>query len=354
MRRSVLGIALTCWRLALLAVPMIGTGCERDASGESRAYAALPGVVSAHQAPTAALDSDSSSEAMRGSATGTDLPRDYPAAPLLDPSERDLPVAGSLRIVSAAPSVTEILAALGLRAAIVGRTRYCTHPPGIEEIPSFGALLDVSSETLLALRPDMVIISGRSRSIADRLAPLKIRVESVPDDSLDDIFTAIRRMGDLCGRPKSARLLCESLREDLAGVTRRLGGGRSLRVLIATGPLPNPPRAPFVAGPGSFYHELIELAGHRTALPPDAAAFAELSLESLLAINPDVILELAPDAHSSDARSALTRWGMVGPLDAVKRGRVIAIAGPETFVPGPRIARVYAGMLAQLSPFAKP
>lgn len=354
MRRRLCGIASGCWRVALLTVPVLSAGCDRSVSSEGRAYAASPPADADTNAPTAIHVSDVSGDASRRSAAAFALPRDYPATPLLDPSERDLPVPGSLRIVSAAPNVTEILAALGLRQAIVGRTRYCTHPPGIEEIPSFGALLDVSAESLLALKPELVILSGRSRSIADRLAPLKLHIESVPDDSLEDIFRAIQRIGDLCGRPKSARLLCENLRADLVDVTRRFGGGRSLRVLVATGPLASPPRAPFVAGPGSFYQELIERAGHRGALPADAAAFGELSLESLLAIDPDVILELDPDARSSDARAALARWGQVGPLAAVRRGAVRVVAGPETFVPGPRIARVYAAMLAQLAPFAAP
>jgi iron complex transport system substrate-binding protein len=280
--------------------------------------------------------------------------RDYPADPLIDPAERDLPIPSSMRIVSAAPSVTEILAALGLRDAIVGRTRYCTHPPGIEEVPSFGALLDISTESLLASKPSLIIISGTSRSIADRLAPLKIPVESVPDDSLEDVFSAIQRIGDLCGRPKTAALLCKNLRDDLDSVVSRFGGGNALRVLVATGPLANPPRAPFVAGPQSFYDELLEMGGHRNALPDEAASFGELSLEMLLSINPNVIVELDPDAATNDPADALARWGTIGPLDAVRNRRLIVLPGPAPFVPGPRIARVYQELLSQLASLAVP
>ena len=77
--------------------------------------------------------------------------RDWVREPLIDESERDV---APLRIVSAAPNVTEICCALGLRSAMVGRTRYCDYPPEIERVSSIGALNDVNVEVLTRLGPE--------------------------------------------------------------------------------------------------------------------------------------------------------------------------------------------------------
>ena len=260
--------------------------------------------------------------------------------PVIDPDERDAP---ALRIVSAAPNVTEICCALGLRSALVGRTRYCEYPPEVASVPSIGALIDVNVEALLALKPELILVSGTSRSQLDRFAPLNVRIESVPDDNLDDLFTAIRRIGELTGRPRTAAQLCERIRADLTAVTEAFADVAPARVLLLTATLSDPPRPPYVAGPGSFYDDLLKLAGHRNVLTGDQSAFGPLSLEFIVHAAPDAIIELDPDGKSrpngdADARAA---WSKVGGLRAVVERRVHVLSGPEHYLLGPRIALTY-------------
>lgn len=264
--------------------------------------------------------------------------RDWPANPVVDPGERDAP---RLRIVAAAPSVTEICCALGLREQLVGRTRYCTHPPGVEHVPSFGALVDTNVELLLEQKPDLILLSGNSRLLLERLAPLGIRLESVPDGSSSDVFSAIERIGRLTGRPKTAQRLIESIRRELEEVAAAFRDAPSRRVLILTGTLSSPPSPPFVAGPGSLYDDALRLAGHRNAAPPGGPAYGMLSLESILEADPEVILELDPDGRARPAgdADALAAWSAVGPLQAVSSRRVHVVVGPDYYVPGPRIAQ---------------
>ncbi len=269
--------------------------------------------------------------------------RDYAADPDIAPAERDAPAP---RLLSAAPNLTELCCALGLRGALVGRTRYCLHPPGVASVPAVGALNDLNAEILPGLRPDLVLVSGTSRAIRDRLAQLGLRFESLPDTRLDDLFTSIRRLGELTGRPQTAAALAAALRDDLAAVTRRYAAAPPRRVLLLTGPLPDPPTQADAAGPGSFYDDLLRLAGHTNAAADTARPFAPLGLEAVVAADPDVIIELAPDrrARPGGDADAARAWARVGRLRAVAAGRVHVLIGPEHFLLGPRIAHTYAAL----------
>ncbi|MBW7906448.1 MAG: helical backbone metal receptor [Phycisphaerae bacterium] len=263
--------------------------------------------------------------------------RDWPSEPCTDPADAGAP---RLRIVSAAPSVTEICCALGLCDQLVGRTRYCVHPPGVSDVPSIGALLDTNVEALLALKPDLVILAGTSRLMADRLAPLPLRIESVPDAALEDIWTSVRRVGELTGRRRSAQRLIDGIRAELDAVVLQRKRRDAPRVLIVPGVLATPPAPPTVAGPGSFYDDLLKLGGLRNAAPEGHRGFAALSLEALTRIDPDVIIELDPDgrARPGGHADALAAWSAVGPLHAVRERRVFVLCGGEHYLPGPRIA----------------
>ncbi|MBU0637741.1 MAG: ABC transporter substrate-binding protein [Planctomycetes bacterium] len=249
----------------------------------------------------------------------------------------------ALRIISAAPNITEVCCALGLRSQLVGRTRYCVYPPGIETVPSIGALIDTNIEALLDLRPELVLLAGRSRSMTERLAPLGLRLESLPDNSLADVFDTIERVGALTGRSATARQLCAALRADLDHVARRFADVPRARVLLLIGTLADPPTPPFVAGPGSFYDDLLRRAGHDNIVPPGARALGPLSLEFILRSDPDVIIELDADgtARPNGSASAQAVWRQVGQLQAVKTVRIYVLTGPEHFLAGPRIAHTF-------------
>lgn len=313
---------------AWLACAGLLAGCSRGAE--------TPGDGDVRPAPSLAPDS-----------AGAPRLTDWPSAPPVEASERP----PQLRILSAAPSVTEICCALGLREQLVGRTRFCVHPPGIEALPSIGALLDTNIESLLAVHPDIVILSGNSRLIAERLGSLPLKQVSVPDASVDDVLTAIRTVGALTGRSRTAERLTRGIQAELAEVSERCGVAGAPRVLLLLDVLATPPAPPSVAGPGSFYADLLKLAGVRNAAPPDSAPFAPLSLEVILSIDPDVIIELDPDGSrrpNGDA-DALAAWRNVGPLSAVQGGRIRVIKGSRHYVPGPRIAGTLQAICSAIS-----
>ena len=107
----------------------------------------------------------------------------------------------------------------------------------------------------------------------------------------------------------------------------------------------------FAAGPGSFYDDLIRLAGHRNAAAVGGRAYAPLSLEAILTTDPDVIIELTPDGTTRTEGDAQARriWGKVGPLRAVEAGRVHVLQGQAHFILGPRIAQTFEALCATIA-----
>lgn len=300
--------------------------------------------ASCRESPTPSSTTTSPAASQPASAALTDHVRH----PRVDPAERNAP---RLRLVSMAPRVTETICALGMADWLVGRTTYCNWPPEVRDVPALGALVDTNVEALAALRPDLIVLSGRSGLQAERLRGAGLRFESVPDVGLADVFAAARRIGDLTGRRRTADALCDAVQADLEAVARRYRSARGASVLIVVGVLGNPPAAPFSAGPGSFYDEMLTLLGARNAAKLDAA-FGPLSLEVVVATDPDVIVELDPDgAHrpGGDA-DAVAAWARVGDLAAVRRGRVRVLVGPQHYLAGPRIAETADALGRAISP----
>lgn len=302
------------------------------------------GCVGACNPPTSLANHAATQPSIRGAT-------DWVLMPMVSKDEQ---ARCPLRIVSAAPVVTEICFALGVGDAVVGRTRYCTYPPAAEAIPSIGSLTDANIELLLSLHPDLILISGTSQDMTDRFRAAELRFESIPDETLDDIFAGIRRVGELVGRPRTAELLASSIQRELEEAARESPTRRPQRVLLLTGTLSDPPQPPFVAGPGSFYDDLIRMAGHENVVK-ERSAFGPLSFEAILEADPDVIVELDPDgaARPEGDKSARHAWREFDALRAVRSGRVRELRGPEHFLPGPRIvfvARALWRAIAQETP----
>ncbi|MBP7935190.1 MAG: ABC transporter substrate-binding protein [Phycisphaerae bacterium] len=265
-------------------------------------------------------------------------PKDYVAHPEVDPAEAGC---GPARIISLAPSITEIVCALGLRDRLVGRTPYCLHPPDIESVTAVGALQDPNFEKIKSLSPDLVLVTANSGRLADGLRQLGIRHQSVPHDTLEEIYQAIDRVGRLCDRPATAARLVTVIRADVETLRAAAAGHILVRrpVLVALGELPVPPKAMWVAGPGSFLAGQIELAGCvNAAAGMLKVSHGELSLEGLRAANPAVILEFRARADERAMLDLYRAWSELGDLEAIRLQRVRSLGGMEWLSAGPRIA----------------
>jgi iron complex transport system substrate-binding protein len=215
------------------------------------------------------------------------------------------PVGPARRVVSLAPSTTELTFALGAGKRVVGVSRFDDYPREVAALPKVGGFLDLNLEAVLALSPDLVVtITTRgARPALERLAAHGVSVLTVASDRLEDYAPAVTALGDALGEQESARALITRLEDELARVrTRYATISPSPRVLCIVGHAPL-----VVAGPGSFIAQLLPAVGARNAIA-EGGEFPQLGLESLAQLAPDVLVDLAPDPGGTFA-AQLARLG---------------------------------------------
>ncbi len=281
------------------------------------------------------------------SAAALEPPTDYAAHPVVHPEEVHR---GPRRVISIAPSITELCAALGLADRLVGRTQYCTHPPGVRHATVIGAYADTNMEMIIALNPDIVLITDSSPKLQDQLNGLGLHYATVPDSTLNDVFVAINTVGTLLERPRTAAMLLDRLQRDLEGLRQQRRRSNS-RVLFTFSPLPPEAEAIYVAGPGGYLDSLLELAGYTNAVAGYLdAPWGKISVESLLNISPDQILEIRPPDHPPVTARLYQGWSVLSTVPAIRQQRVRSLSSTAIAKPGPRINVALFEIISALEP----
>lgn len=265
-----------------------------------------------------------------------------------DDNGRTVRLAGpARRVVSLVPSATETLLALGARERVVGRTRYDTDPR-IADVPSVGGGLDPSVETLLSLRPDLVISwdAGKSPGLRERLEQAGIAVFEVETTDTADVFRNIERLGSLIGRRPASDSLAAAIRLDLRAVRAAVAGRRRPSVLYVVWSDP-----PTTAGPNTFITQVIGLAGGRTIFPDLRADWPQVSMEEIVRRQPELVLLPVGENRRHSLRRLLDAPGW-RELEAVREGRIVEVPADLLSRPGPHLAQAARAMRAALHPDA--
>ena len=253
------------------------------------------------------------------------------------------------RIVALMPSATETLLALGARDRLAGRTDFDAGM-GIDSLPSVGGGLTPSVETIVSLRPDLVIgwETEGPAALRDRLTGVGIPVFAVKTEDTTDVFRAIRNLGRLTGLERAADSVSASLRGELEAVRRSVEGRPRPTVFYVAWYDP-----PTTAGPKTFITQLIETAGGSPAFPDATALWPNVSLEELVRRQPDFLV--VPDAGAGGARVAeLRRTPGWRELRAFSEGRAVTIPDRVVNRPGPRIGEAARALRDALHPEAAP
>jgi iron complex transport system substrate-binding protein len=246
------------------------------------------------------------------------------------------------RIAVLVPSLTSTTVALGGADRIIARTRWDTDPR-LADVPSAGDALTPSVEWLLARRPDLVLVwaDGDVRDVARRLTDFGVAVYGARVETIADIDRSIANLGVLLGAGAAADSLRRAIDEGLAEVRTAVSGRPAPAVAYLIGLDP-----PTVAGPGSYVHELIEIAGARNAFGDLRVRWPPLSLEELVRRQPDVLVVATGGIDAGSAAADLARRPGWRELHAVRSGRVIHVDPGLFNRPGPEIVRA-ARELAQ-------
>ena len=246
----------------------------------------------------------------------------------------DRPACAS-RVVSLSPHATQGLFALGAGASVVGVDDFSSEPPEAHGLPHLGAYID----------PDLVVLAATQGALAERLELLELSTLVVPDTRLDDVFVSLEALGTAVCRPERAVELVGRLRDELAGVASR--GGRPVRAVLVVDRPAGELRQFYVAGPDNFLGDLLVAAGAENVFADAPNPFPQVSLEPIVAADPDLVLELVPGADAATAAERVEAWRTVAPgLRAVRHGAVAALTERWLPIPGPWVGRGAARLAA--------
>ncbi len=236
------------------------------------------------------------------------------------------------RIVSLAPSITEMLFSLGLDEQIVGVTEFCDYPEAAKTKAKVG-YSNPSVEALVALRPDLVLAPREflRPDLRAKLEQLKIPIYVLEAKTLDHIPLQIQTLGKMLERPSVANDVAQSIRQRMADVQSKAKTLPPKRVLYV---LNNQPL--ITVGPGSFIHQMIIVAGGINVAAQAGAPYPRLSMETVLKEDPEVIVFPVGEVEAVP-RSEQQQWRRWESISAVKQQRFHEVSSNLLNRPGPRI-----------------
>jgi iron complex transport system substrate-binding protein len=265
--------------------------------------------------------------------------------------ERDQETArpGSRRVISLSPSTTEAVFAVGAGANLVGRSRYCDYPPEASGLPAVGGYADPSVEAVLGLSPTLVVGARgpAGPALEQALRARGIETYFPETESMAQIEEMLAELGRRLGADAGASRAIARIRARRKAVESAFQGRPRVRaaLLFDTGPI-------VAAGPGSFPDELIRLAGGDNVIAR-GGAYPTLSVEHLLALDPDVLVDGAAEVHEGAAPGASRLAALRDApgwreLRAMREGRVRLLGSAAALRPGPRIGEGLAALARAL------
>jgi iron complex transport system substrate-binding protein len=270
---------------------------------------------------------------------------------------RMMPVWQCRRIVSMAPSITETLYALGLGERVVGVTWDCRYPPEVVDKTRIGGCYDPNFETILALKPDLVILSEEHEQALSAFEKLEIETLVVSHKTIEGVIDSFRTIGRVCGKGAEGRRMAYGYENRLGRIhdrTRLLTRPRVLLALnrvVGRGHLDNV----CIAGADNYLNRIIELAGGENACQEAGDRYPIVSPEGIVCLNPEVIVDVTPrrSLKQSGNEALVADWSELKQLGAVRSGRVVVLDEDYAVVPGPRFIGLIEDLARAIHPEVK-
>ncbi len=257
---------------------------------------------------------------------------------------------GPERIVSLAPSNTELLYALGLGNKVVGVTEVCDFPVEVAKVEKVAGFNSVNLEKIAAVKPDLVLAArGNDIEGIRSLRELGIRVFSLDIQSLQQLLQAVDRVGALCGVEAEAARLRGGLDKRIQNVADRLAQAQG-KPRVLWGYWSDPV---YTAGPGTMIDDVITQAGGFNVASAAERAWPQVGLETILSWAPEVIVTTyLPTGQDSLATEILRLqktdgWKMV---PAISDSRLYYIEADWLMRPGPRLVNAYEQLARTIHP----
>ena len=267
----------------------------------------------------------------------------YPIT-ITDGAGRDVTIkAEPKRIVSVAPSNTELMFALGKGGVLVGRSDFDDYPAEAQEIESIGGFFPPNYEKIISLQPDLILLTSGSEEAREKLEKeYKLTTFVVSPANFADLYDGVIALGKVVNAQEAAEKLVADIKAEVKAIEEKAATAQTKPVVfyqVWHDPLQS-------AGPGSFIDDMIRIAGGVNAAAAATDPWPQFSMEQLVAANPDIIVT----GSEASAQEARQRKGWES-LQAVKEGKVLGLPDENIVVrPGPRLVQGLQWFAQQIHP----
>jgi len=247
------------------------------------------------------------------------------------------------RLISLTPSATEVVAALGATAALVGVDEYSEYPAEVKALPKVGSFTTPNLEAIVRLRPTLVIVDDIHQNAAGALHDAGIATVECKMHTLPDVKAALHLVGDRLGKRAEADAVVARI-EAAVTSARESRPAKRPRVLLIIDREAGGIGNLVAAATGTYIDELLAVVGGENVLAGAAVKYPKLSLEEVLRAEPEVILDLS---YAARGDKGLDPWKTV---DAIRAARVVALSDAYLIAPSPRVDAALAVLRRALAP----
>ena len=248
------------------------------------------------------------------------------------------------RIISLAPSITEILFALGLNEEIAAVTNFCDYPEAVLNKPRIGGFINPSIEKIVSLKPDLIIATtdGNRWETIHRLSDLGFTVYLIRPKSFSGVMKAIHHIGVMVGREEESRKIIVNMiskKEEIATRTKSLP---KPKVFFQIGYAPI-----MTVGRETLADDLIRLAGGKSISENESVNYPLYSIETVMLKAPEVII-ISSMESKRDCMSLIKKWQDWKNIPAIKRKSIYVIDSNLVDRPTPRIIEGLEAMVKMI------
>lgn len=257
---------------------------------------------------------------------------------LTDMAGREINLEGpARRIVALQPGDCEILFAIGAGGLLVGRGEYCNYPEEVIDLPSAQSGFEINVEQIIALEPDVVIMTKMAQREEDakKLEEARILVIISDAQTIGGVYAGIELLGRVTGFEEEAGRLIGEMQASFAQIKEKAGGTPGGSIYFEASPLEY---GLWTAGAGTFMDEIAQMLNLTNAFA-DLTGWQPVSEEQVISRDPDYIVTTAIDfgLGLTPVEEVLSRPGWSG-MKAVKSGKVFNADADAITRPGPRLA----------------
>jgi iron complex transport system substrate-binding protein len=246
------------------------------------------------------------------------------------------------RVVALLPSLTETVCALGACSRLVGVDRYSSYPPSVQKLPKLGGLEDLNVERIVALRPNVVLMSASTPRVADRLASLGISVLVLEAQDLNGVRRVLQKVSQLLQTGNAQQLWQHMELQAQAIVAQAPVHTHGWRVYDEID------SSPYAAGASSFIGQTLSRLGLHNIVGPQLGPFPKLNPEFVVRADPQLILVAQQDMQALRQRPG---WQNI---EAVRQQHICGLNAAELDAvnrPGPRLVEGMRVLLKCLQRF---